>query len=119
MAKRLNLVMDKLEVDEEKMQYNLLLTKGAIAAEPLYLLLEKYGYKGAHEKAKLLAHHALAKQLSLYEVAQNDKSLAIYWEKFSDQEHLLIKHPEDNYTGLAAKKALAIYNYWRKELQHF
>ncbi|TAL15141.1 adenylosuccinate lyase, partial [Patescibacteria group bacterium] len=44
MATRLNTIMNKLEVDEENMKRNLKLTGGAIAAEPLYLLFEKYGH---------------------------------------------------------------------------
>jgi len=119
MAERLNRVTAKLEVDQENMQRNLHLTRGAIAAEPLYLLLEKYGHTTAHEKAKELSHDALAKELSLYEIAQKDKGLASYWKKFTDQERLLIKNPEANYTGLSAKKALSIYGYWYKKLQRF
>ncbi|HEX4775124.1 MAG TPA: lyase family protein, partial [Candidatus Saccharimonadales bacterium] len=58
MAKRLNNVMSKLEVDEDNMQRNLNMSGGAIAAEPLYLLLEKYGHTTAHEVSKALAHKA-------------------------------------------------------------
>lgn len=116
MAERLNRVMGKLEVDKENMQKNLHLSKGAIAAEPLYLLLEKYGHTTAHEKSRALAHGALAKQSSLYEVARNDKSLVPYWKKFTDRERLLIKSPEVNYTGLAAQKAVTVHDYWRKKL---
>ncbi len=116
MAERLDRVMSKLEVDKENMQRNLHLTRGAIAAEPLYLLLEKYGHTTAHEKSKDLAHDALAKQSSLYEVAQNDKSLLAYWKKFTDQERLLIKSPEAKYTGLAAQKAITVHDFWYKKL---
>ena len=35
---------------------------GAVAAEPLYLLLEKYGHTSAHEVSKGLAHQALESQ---------------------------------------------------------
>jgi adenylosuccinate lyase len=116
MAERLNRVMGKLEVDQENMQRNLHLTKGAIAAEPLYLLLEKYGHTAAHEKVKTLAHAALTAGLSLYEAAQADQDLTAYWTKLTDQERLLIKQPEANYSGLAAQKALTIYRYWHQAL---
>lgn len=114
MAIRLNKVMERLEVDKGNMQRNLYLSGGAIAAEPLYLLLEKYGHIQAHEKAKELAHNAQEKKVSLFEVASKDKSIAMYWHKFSDQERSLIQNPETKYVGLAENKASAVYRYWQK-----
>jgi adenylosuccinate lyase len=104
MASRLQSVMSKIEVDEEAMQRNLYLTKGAIAAEPLYLLLEKYGHTTAHEASKALAHEAMERNLSLYEVASQAENIASYWAKFTDSEKELIRSPETNYTGLASAK---------------
>ncbi len=104
MAKRLNEVMSKIEVDQEAMQRNLYLTKGAIAAEPLYLLLEKYGHTTAHEVSKALAHGAMEQNLSLYEVASQAESIASYWSKFTETERELIHSPETTYTGLASQK---------------
>jgi adenylosuccinate lyase len=119
MAERLNRVMGKIEVDEKNMQRNLHLSQGAIAAEPLYLLLEKYGHTTAHEVIKMFSHKALTKKLSLYEIVENDKDLTGYWKKLSDQERLLIKNPEANYIGLSTKRALDVYDYWHKKLQSF
>ncbi|MFZ1249120.1 MAG: lyase family protein [Candidatus Saccharimonadales bacterium] len=104
MAARLTEVMSKIEVDEEAMQRNLHMTRGAIAAEPLYLLLEKYGHTTAHEVAKELAHSAMEQNMSLYEVASQAESIASYWSKFTDSERELIRSPETTYTGLAAQK---------------
>ncbi len=98
------------------MKRNLYMSRGAIAAEPLYLLLEKHGHTSAHEAVKVLAHEALAKQLPLHEIVQRNKKLTPYWKKFSRQEQFLIKSPEASYTGLAGKKALAIHAYWHKQL---
>ena len=116
MAERLNNVMAKIEVDEDNMQRNLYLTKGAIAAEPLYLLLEKYGHTTAHEVAKAISHQALENGVSLYEAAKANKDIAEYWSKFTPHELSLIEKPETNYTGLATKKALVIHEYWSKKL---
>ncbi len=110
MASRLQSVMSKIEVDEEAMQRNLYLTKGAIAAEPLYLLLEKYGHTTAHEASKALAHEAMERNLSLYEVASQAENIASYWAKFTDSEKELIRSPETHYTGLAAQKTRFITN---------
>ncbi|HSW85011.1 MAG TPA: lyase family protein [Candidatus Saccharimonadales bacterium] len=116
MANRLNTVMSKLEVDEEHMRQNLHLSQGAIAAEPLYLLLEKYGHTTAHEVAKALSHQAIESGKSLYEVASGDNSIAGYFAKFTESEKKVLQSPETNYTGQAAKKALAIHDHWQKLL---
>lgn len=105
MASRLTKVMSKIEVDSENMQRNLNLSRGAIAAEPLYLLLEKHGHTEAHEAAKVIAHRALASGVSLSEEAEKDESIKEYWQKFTDSEKQIIAEPEKYYTGLAAQKA--------------
>ncbi|HVV66502.1 MAG TPA: adenylosuccinate lyase [Candidatus Saccharimonadales bacterium] len=116
MAQRLNRVMGKLEVDEANMKRNLKLTGGAIAAEPLYLLLEKYGHTTAHEASKTVAHRALDNGQSLYEAAQADEALQPYLKKFTPEELKIIENPEEHYTGLAAEKALAVHTLWNKKL---
>lgn len=117
MAERLNRVMGKLEVDDENMLRNLHATGGAIAAEPLYLLLEKYGHTTGHEAAKRVAHTALDKKLPLFEVVKEDVELQKYWERFTEKERGIVSHPETEYSGLAAAKALVIYRRWQKEIQ--
>ena len=112
MASRLQSVMSKIEVDTEAMERNLHLTQGAIAAEPLYLLLEKYGHTTAHEVSKQLAHEALERKVSLYDAAESSDEIASYWAKFTDREKDLIKNPETAYTGLAAQKARKIHAAW-------
>jgi adenylosuccinate lyase len=117
MAQRLNRVMGKLEVDPENMQRNLYMSGGAIAAEPLYLLLEKYGHTTAHEASKALAHQALEAGKPLYEVASQDATLTEYFAKFTDKEKQILQEPEKYYTGLAVKKALAVHDYWQEALK--
>jgi adenylosuccinate lyase len=118
MAQRLNMVMGKIEVDEQNMQRNLHLSGGAIAAEPLYLLLEKYGHTTAHEVSKTLAHQALEEGRTLYEIASQDSSIADYFAQFTDNEKQILEEPEKHYTGLAAQKALAVHDHWQKLLQN-
>lgn len=116
MAKRLQGAMEKIEVDEQNMQRNLHLSQGAIAAEPLYLLLEKYGHTTAHEVAKSLSHQALDQNKSLFEIASQDQSITEYFAKFSDQEKQILQSPEKNYSGKAAAKARQIAEDWYKLL---
>lgn len=115
MADRLAGVMSKIEIDKQNMERNLHLSGGAIAAEPLYLLLEKYGHTEAHEIAKQLAHTALEGGKTLYEVASTDKSIADYFDKFSDAERQILAEPEEHYTGLAAQKAQAVHDLWKSK----
>lgn len=114
MASRLNRIMGKLEVDEAAMQRNLSLTGGAIAAEPLYLLFEKYGHTEAHEKSKDLAHKALSEAKPLIDVIVTDKEANDYWKKFTATEKKIIETPEKFYTGLASKKVLLITKTWKQ-----
>ncbi len=117
MTSRLNRSMGKLEVDEESMQKNLQMTGGAIAAEPLYLLLAKHGHTTAHELSKSLAHKAIAEGKQLHEIIKTDKEAQKYWIKFSKKEQQIIIDPAQNYTGLAAKKTRLIIKHWRKQLR--
>jgi adenylosuccinate lyase len=116
MAERLERVMAKIEVDEENMSRNLHMSGGAIAAEPLYLLLEKYGHTSAHEVSKDLAHKSLESKQTLYEIASQDESIAEYFSKFNDRERQILQEPEKHYTGLAAEKAKAIHDKWQATL---
>jgi adenylosuccinate lyase len=112
MTSRLNKIMSRLEVNKDNMQRNLALTGGAIAAEPLYLLFEKYGHTQAHEKSKELAHQALASKQPLATVVANDKEASLYWQKFTPGEKQIIQNPEKYYTGLAAAKTQKILQHW-------
>lgn len=112
MATRLNTIMNKLEVDEDNMKRNLKMTGGAIAAEPLYLLFEKYGHTTAHEKSKALAHSAMESGTPLVDVITADSEASEYWNKFTDNEKQIISEPEKYYIGRAAQKARNIAAHW-------
>ena len=116
MASRLHRIMSKIEVDEEAMQRNLKLTGGAIAAEPLYLLLEKHGHTAAHEVIKELSHAGLSQVKTLAEMAATDEAISEYWAKLSETEKRIITEPETYYTGIAAKKTRMLTETWRSKL---
>lgn len=113
MSKRLNSCMSKIEVNQAAMQKNLELTEGAIAAEPLYLLLEKYGHTQAHEASKKLAHQALSEKKSLFDVASNSTEIKDYWQKLNADEKKIIQAPEKYYSGLAAEKTKQVIKNWQ------
>lgn len=116
MTSRLTKIMSKLEVNEAAMQRNLQMSGGAIAAEPLYLLLEKYGHTTAHEAAKELAHAALATGLTLAEAIQADEDTNTYWQKFTVSERRIIEASEQYYIGLAALKTKRVIKQSRSKL---
>lgn len=116
MASRLQRVMSRIEVDSANMEKNLYMSGGAIAAEPLYLLLEKYGHTTAHEVSKALSHQALEAGKTLYEVAAHDSGIAEYFARFTDSEKKILEEPERYYTGLAAQKARDVFGYWSEQI---
>lgn len=108
MITRLEKVMSQIEVDEESMARNMNMSQGAIAAEPLYLLLEKYGHTAAHEAAKELSQAAFSEGKTLYEAASASEKISEFWNKFTDEEKEIIKNPQQNYLGRAAEKTRLI-----------
>ncbi|MBI2588765.1 adenylosuccinate lyase [Candidatus Saccharibacteria bacterium] len=116
MLSRLNSALSKIEVDEANMQRNLAMSGGAIAAEPLYLMLAKYGHTSAHEKSKELAHQALDSNQPLVEAIAADTEAKTYWDKFTEMEKQIITEPQKYYLGLASEKANAIASNWHKNL---
>ena len=116
MAKRLQGAMAKLEIDNDAMQHNLHMSAGAISAEPLYLLLAKYGHTAAHEKAKALAHKAMDEKRSFVSVIEADDEAKDYWSRFTDTEKSIIAEPETHYTGLSAARTRTITQKWQQHL---
>lgn len=114
-AKRLNKVCANLVIDEVSMKKNFDSAAGRIVAEPLYILLAKYGHKDAHELVRKLTLEADSKGVPLAQMAEKDKSLSLYLKKFSKKEIELIHKPE-LYTGLAARKTEDVCNSWKKKL---
>lgn len=114
MTARLTRIMGKIEVNKDAMERNLRLTGGAIAAEPLYLLFEKHGHTTAHEKAKSLAHKALAMSQPLAAVVAEDDEGSVYWQKFTETEKKIIENPEQHYSGKAKEKAQLVINTWKQ-----
>lgn len=108
MLDRLNSAMSKIEVDEQNMERNLRMSGDAIAAEPFYLLLAKYGHPTAHEKSKVLAHESLDSGRPLVEIIEDDSEAKEFWDKFTEQEKQIISDPQKYYLGIASSKAKQI-----------
>ncbi len=112
-SRRLLKVSKGLIVDKESMQKNLLSSKDLIVAEPLYILLAKYGHPDAHEAVRVLSSRARDEKQSVIEIIFADVSLKKYFDKFSKKELILLKNPQ-LYVGESEKKVKQVCAHWKK-----
>ncbi|HEY4474162.1 MAG TPA: lyase family protein [Candidatus Paceibacterota bacterium] len=115
-AKRLTRTMEKLSVDKRNLEKNLSLSKGLIAAEPLYILLASLGHPDAHEKVRNLTLLAQKDGKTLEEIVLADSEMKPYLEKMTSEQKNILKNPSA-YTGIAGEKAKAIAKNWEKRLK--
>lgn len=114
-AKRLATSLEGIRVDRERLRANLAISRGAIVAEPLYVLLAKYGHADAHEAVRRLTLEAERSGRTLMEVATVDGELRDYLKKLTPDERHILERPED-YRGLAAEVARDVAATWRERL---
>jgi adenylosuccinate lyase len=115
-AGRLALSLENMRVDHERLKANLAMSRGAIVAEPLYVLLAKYGHPDAHEAVRKLTLEAERVGRSVLEVAAQDSELRDYLKKFTPGERRILERPEE-YRGLSAEVARQVTAMWREKLK--
>ena len=115
-AGRLASSLDGMRVDRDRLKANLAMSRGTIAAEPLYVLLAKYGHPDAHEAVRRLTLEAERGNRSLLEVATLDADLREYLKKLSPDERRVLERPEE-YRGLATQVAKDVAANWRERLK--
>src|SRR5436309_3202901 len=115
-AGRLASSLDGMRVDRDRLKANLAMSRGAIAAEPLYVLLAKYGHTDAHEAVRRLTLEAERGSRSLLEVATLDADLREFLTKVTPEERRILERPEE-YHGLAPQVARDIASAWRERLK--
>ena len=115
-AGRLASSLDGMRVDRDRLKANLAMSRGAIAAEPLYVLLAKYGHPDSHEAVRRLTIEADRGGRTLLEVATLDNDLREYLRKFSPDERRILERPEE-YRGLATQVAKDVASSWRERLK--
>ncbi|MBI2656297.1 adenylosuccinate lyase [Candidatus Woesearchaeota archaeon] len=113
---RMERVMSDLAVDKKNMQKNFEMNKGMIIAEPLYILLAAYGHPDAHEYVREMTLKSQMAKKPLMQLVKSDNSIKQYLKKFNKKQLEILNNPE-KYTGIAAKKAEMICEYWKKELK--
>src|SRR3989475_814687 len=115
-AGRLASSLDGMRVDRDRLKANLASSRGTIAAEPLYVLLAKYGHPDGHEAVRRLTLEAERGSRTLLEVATLDTDLREYLKKFTPDERRILERPEE-YRGLAAEVAREVASTWRERLK--
>ncbi len=116
-VRRLDKVMSRLVVDKESMLWNFEQNESFISAEPLYILLAIHGHPDAHEKVRELTLESAKTKITLFSLADNDKTLKSYLCKFTPKQMSLIKDSK-KYTGYAEKKTVKICKYWKSKLKN-
>ena len=115
-ARRLAGSLEGVRVDRDRLKANLALTRGAIVAEPLYVLLAKYGHPDAHEAVRRLTLEAERTGRTVMEVAQVDAEVREQLRRFTADERRILERPEE-YRGLAAQVARDVAATWRERLK--
>jgi adenylosuccinate lyase len=115
-AGRMASSLENMRVDHDRLKANLAMSRGAIVAEPLYVLLAKYGHPDAHEAVRKLTLEAERGGRSVLEVAAQDSELRDYLKKFTPGERRILERPEE-YRGLSAEVARQVTAMWREKLK--
>ncbi|MDP2593671.1 MAG: lyase family protein [bacterium] len=113
MTKRLTRTMKKLTVDRANLRRNLEMTKGSIAAEPLYILLAALGHPDAHEKVRKLTLQASREGRPFEEIIFGDAEMKDYLQKMTPHQRQILSNPS-LYVGIASKKATAVAQRWKQ-----
>jgi adenylosuccinate lyase len=114
-ARRMAGSLEGIRVDRDRLRANLALTRGAIVAEPLYVLLSKYGHPDAHETVRRLTLEAERSGRSVMEAAQVDTEVRERLRGFTEDERRILERPEE-YRGLSAQIARDVAAEWRAKL---
>jgi adenylosuccinate lyase len=104
------------DVNPERMEANLQLSKGVVVAEPLYILLALRGVGHAHEVSRTIALEARKTGRSVLEIAAAHPEAAPALATLSDAERRVLDQPERHYTGLAATKVDELCDRWEQAL---
>ncbi|HEV3245436.1 MAG TPA: lyase family protein [Candidatus Paceibacterota bacterium] len=114
-TKRLTRTMKKLVVDRDNLERNLGMQRGLVLAEPLYIILAGLGHPDAHEKVRVLTLHAQREKQPLEEIVVRDEEMKGYLDRMTSSQRRILSNPS-LYTGIAAKKAHAIAERWKRKL---
>jgi adenylosuccinate lyase len=115
-AGRLASSLENMRVDHDRLKANLAMSRGAIVAEPLYVLLSKHGHLDAYEAVRKLTLEAERSGRTVLEVGAQDAEIRGFLKKLTPNERRVLERPEE-YRGLAAETARSVTALWREKLK--
>jgi adenylosuccinate lyase len=104
-------VVRQVEVNRAKMRENLEMSRDAIIAEPLYILLGLHGCPDPYDWSKKLVNASRQTGKKMTELVEAEAKLQPYYSKFTHQERELVNHPE-KYVGNSVSGTLQTCDYW-------
>ncbi len=115
-VRRLHAVLNNFMVDRKHMKQNFEISKSAIIAEPLYVLLALAGHPDAHEAVRKLTLKAEKSRYDILTLLSRDRELKTYYEKIPKKKLVTLARPE-KYMGIAQQKTEEVCRYWQKQLK--
>jgi adenylosuccinate lyase len=104
-----------LEVDHERLNKNIEMTRDSIIAEPLYIILGLHGCPDPYDWSKKLVNASRESGKKMTELLEAEPALQQYYSKFTPQERELMNRPE-LYIGNADQVTLDTCKYWLDRL---
>ncbi len=117
-AGRLEESLAGMRVDRERMKANLVASRDALVAEPLYVVLAKHGHRDAHEVVRRLTLEAERSGRPVLEVAAQQDDLRETLARLTPDERRAIDKVEE-YRGAATEVARDVCETWRGRLREW
>jgi adenylosuccinate lyase len=115
-VRALRRISERLEVDRERMRANFLKAQDTIIAEPLYILLSRYGHPDAHEYVRRKSFQAYRENKPLKELVEQDAEIQPYLQRFTKEQKEKVFNAE-RYIGKAADKTEKVTRHWEEVLK--
>ena len=115
---RMNRVLQKLVVDQERMLKNFDSTKEMVIAEPIYILLASLGHPDAHEAVRVLTMESQKTGKTLRQLLVERTELFPYWNRLTPKQREILENPE-KYRGWAEQKTEHVCSHWERMLADY
>ncbi|HIE28507.1 TPA: adenylosuccinate lyase [Candidatus Poribacteria bacterium] len=115
-VRRLTRTMSKIEVDVDKLNANLAMSKDSFVAEPIYILLAYNGFPDAYDYTRKLITESYRTGRKLTEILFKDEKLTPYLKHLTDEQKAILQNPT-LYTGAAQKRTTDICDKWEPKFR--
>ncbi|MFQ6040569.1 MAG: lyase family protein [Candidatus Poribacteria bacterium] len=115
-VRRLTRVMSKIEVNIQRLEANLAMSKDSFVAEPIYILLAYNGFPDAYDYTRKLVAESYHTGRKLTEILFQDEKLKPYLKNLTDEQKEILQNPT-LYTGVAQKRTIDICDKWEAKFK--